>query len=71
MQGFDTLKKKLEALHDPHEDTLDIEEMGGAHSPVGSISSSIVDEERVELTYDQDLNCFYDPQTGKYYKLTE
>ena len=45
--------------------------MGGAHSPTASVTMETEEEKKVELIYDQDLNCFYDPQTGKYYKLNE
>lgn len=27
--------------------------------------------DELELVYDPDLNCFYDPNTGKYYELTQ
>lgn len=68
---MDTLKKKLEGLQDEESNTLDVNEMGGAHSPTASVTIATKSDDKVELVYDQDLNCFYDPLTGKYYKLTE
>ena len=48
--------------------------MGGPSSPEATISMTTEqdedEEEKIELVYDQDLNCFYDPNTGKYYELT-
>lgn len=29
------------------------------------------EEEEVELMYDPQLNCFYDPHTSKYYELVQ
>ncbi len=61
---------KLQALDTCGNDTTDIDRMGGAYSPSDDVTMATNDEEKVELVYDKDLNCFYDPQTKKYYKLT-
>jgi len=64
----------LKALQAPSlQDSLDISGMGGPSSPDATISMTTEhrdEEEKIELIYDQDLNCFYDPITGKYYELT-
>ena len=54
-------------------------DMGGMLSPLmGTLTEEpdfAVDpakrtgEEELELMYDPQLNCFYDPNTGKYYEL--
>ena len=74
-QTLGTLKERLKALQSPSlQDPLDISGMGGPSSPEATISMTTEqdedEEEKIELVYDQDLNCFYDPNTGKYYELT-
>ena len=46
--------------------------MGGPLSPMSTshlAEKSENGEEELELVYDPELNCFYDPTNGKYYEL--
>lgn len=56
--------------------------MGGMLSPLmGTLTDepdfavdpakSRAEGEELELMYDPQLNCFYDPNTGKYYELAQ
>ena len=50
-------------------------DIGGPLSPTSASRRDEVreeeeeEEEELELLYDSDLNCFYDPSSGKYYEL--
>ena len=66
-------KNALQAT--PIHDTIDVSKMGGTVNPVeippnislATPTDGLSDE--VELLYDPDLNCFYDPIQNKYYEL--
>ena len=54
--------------------------MGLLHSPTAAVANSLAEmspsqqgqsEDELELVYDPDLNCFYDPNTEKYYELAQ
>lgn len=54
--------------------------MGGALSPAATLSDQHPiqsqqeqeeEEEELELMYDPQLKCFYDPHTHKYYELVQ
>lgn len=62
-------------------DSLDTRNMGGALSPIMSdpsvnqfdplLNQSVQSEDELELMYDPQLKCFFDPKTHKYYELIQ
>lgn len=56
-------------------DSLDTKGMGGMLSPALQNTAPVEDTdtrpEELELMYDPQLNCFYDPFTCKYYELVQ
>ncbi len=82
--GPQTMSSWTERLHDvaasPPFDSLDMRALGGTLSPAvtmtdqrdrGAQGAWQEGENELELMYDPQLNCFYDPQTCKYYELVQ